>query len=114
MSTQSGLPYHPLTDPGMISTQHDPLCHSVYLMNLPPCPPGCCPQEPNTTAIIKVTPPTPPFQVLSNFEAKLWEAIVELKATIQHQSSVQNPPPVESIPNPCIALLTDQMATFVR
>ncbi|KAJ9060740.1 hypothetical protein DSO57_1027786 [Entomophthora muscae] len=33
MSTHSGFPYQPVTDPGMISTQHDPLCHSVYLMS---------------------------------------------------------------------------------
>ncbi|KAJ9089029.1 hypothetical protein DSO57_1016969 [Entomophthora muscae] len=33
MSTHSGLPYQPTTDPGMILTQRDPLCHSVYLMS---------------------------------------------------------------------------------
>ncbi|KAJ9078696.1 hypothetical protein DSO57_1003967 [Entomophthora muscae] len=28
---QIAIPYHPSTDPGMISTQYDPLYHSVYL-----------------------------------------------------------------------------------
>ncbi|KAJ9082928.1 hypothetical protein DSO57_1000228 [Entomophthora muscae] len=34
MSTHSGFLYQPATDPGMISTQHDPICHPVYLIRI--------------------------------------------------------------------------------
>ncbi|KAJ9081281.1 hypothetical protein DSO57_1016300 [Entomophthora muscae] len=63
-------------------------------------------------ASIEVTPPAPPVEVPSDFEAQVWEAIAELKATNQCQSSGQNPPPVEPMPDPCIALLTNQVATL--
>ncbi|KAJ9064556.1 hypothetical protein DSO57_1029417 [Entomophthora muscae] len=44
-------------------------------------------------ASIEVTPPAPPFEVPSDFEAK-------------------NPPPVEHMPDPYIALLTNQVDTL--
>ncbi|KAJ9090524.1 hypothetical protein DSO57_1001495 [Entomophthora muscae] len=66
----------------------------------------------NRVASIEVTPPAPPFEAPSDFEAKVWEAIAKLKATTKPQSSVQNPPPVEPMPDHCISLLTNQVATL--
>ncbi|KAJ9058306.1 hypothetical protein DSO57_1013791 [Entomophthora muscae] len=63
-------------------------------------------------AFIKVTPPVPSVEVQSDFEAKVWEAIAEIRANTQRQSSVLNPPPVDPMPSPCIALLTNQVATL--
>lgn len=63
-------------------------------------------------ASIEVTLPAPPVETPSDFETKVWEAITKLKATTQRQASVQNPPPVEPMPDPCIASLTDQVATL--
>ncbi|KAJ9089219.1 hypothetical protein DSO57_1015154 [Entomophthora muscae] len=51
-----------------------------------------------------VKPPTPPPDNCTQSETKIWEAIAELKATNCHQASTSNPPPAESVPDPCITI----------
>ncbi|KAJ9084989.1 hypothetical protein DSO57_1018578 [Entomophthora muscae] len=59
-----------------------------------------------------MVPPTPPPEGLTQSEAKIWEAITELKATTCRQASASNSPTTEPVPNPCITILTDQVATL--
>ncbi|KAJ9077920.1 hypothetical protein DSO57_1012085 [Entomophthora muscae] len=66
----------------------------------------------NWVASIEVTPPAPPVGTPSDFETKVWEAITELKATTRRQASVQPPPTVKPMPDPCIDSLTNQVATL--
>ncbi|KAJ9086197.1 hypothetical protein DSO57_1006708 [Entomophthora muscae] len=66
----------------------------------------------NKVATVAVVPPTPPPEDLTQSEAKIWEAITELKATTLPQTSASNPPTAEPVPNPCITILSDQVATL--
>ncbi|KAJ9068460.1 hypothetical protein DSO57_1028383 [Entomophthora muscae] len=61
-------------------------------------------------AAVTVMPPTPFPGGLTQYEAKIWEALMKLKATTFCQTSASNPPSVKPVLDPCITILTDQVA----
>ncbi|KAJ9079752.1 hypothetical protein DSO57_1032220 [Entomophthora muscae] len=60
-------------------------------------------------AAMAVVPPTPSPEGLTQYEAKICEALMDLKTTFC-QTSASNPPAVKPVLDPCIIILNDQVA----